>query len=330
MPECEIVNISSKEPSDAGEITLQVLRYLVTVLGVTANFFVILVFFISKIYHKNLTYLLILQQSFIDLLGCCFFLGFYNYAPPTGQGGIVFCKCRIFFWFFSSASTYNLVFIATERYVAVVQPLVFRARMNSKKTLLPLLCLPYIVAVVVVFQLAIITKYQAGKCRYCYKTTVLHFFSGLYIFLTNWLIPVSILTFCYRRVYLTLRERDKSRYRSNTPQRSEHYCVTTSTNELCNAPDPKSAGDDRYYKEQQDILITMSIIAIVFIVTITPDLLLYLVYAICSCFNFDTDPIHEVTVMLVASSMCINPFVYAFKFESFKDVVKKAYRQAFK
>ncbi|XP_071965817.1 sphingosine 1-phosphate receptor 3-like [Antedon mediterranea] len=272
-------------------VWLITLRFVVIGVGIVLNTVVTGVFLYIRMYKKSLVHGLIVQQSFLDLFGCCTFLFFYNQDAPDGEIGTVFCKGRMLFWFFAVTSTYNLVVITIERYLSIMYPFKFK----DKPILI--VCIiyitPHVIGALIVFHLAIladINEDKSGECLYNYPNNKVRFASGICIFLTLFFIPTCIMICCKGRAIWEIRSSDNWRQSHST-------------------------SDASMYK---NLAYTMCFVVIVFICTSSPNFTLYLVYIICQCFEFSTIVEHEITVLLYTSNMCINPIVYGAKMKDFR------------
>ncbi|XP_071965167.1 kappa-type opioid receptor-like [Antedon mediterranea] len=291
------------DSKDTEHFALISIRYIVGLLGIFANVFVLLMFVWAKLYKKSFTHLLLLHQSAIDVIASCLFLVYYTNDAPVGTPGTVFCKTRSIFWLFAFASTYNLVIVTIERYIAVVHPTTYRERIHGK-TNCRFLILPHIVGLAIAAHLAVIGQTNnEGKCVFEYYISSLA--SGLFIFIISWLIPSAIMVFCYTYILRGLSQRVK---RSGGAESSP------------------GRGGNALYAAQRSLTYTLLFVAIAFLLCWTPNYILYLSYTICKCFEFNSSIAHEITVILDAVNLMINPVIYAFKFNDFKITVKKFYK----
>ncbi|XP_033105885.1 proteinase-activated receptor 3-like [Anneissia japonica] len=147
------------------------LRFVVMGVGIVLNSVVTGVFMYTRMYRKSLLHGLIVQQLFVDFFGCCLFLIFYNQDAPSGNWGKAFCKCRSIFWFVVITSTYNLLMITFERFIAVVHPITYRKRNIVKRSRL-FYTLPYITSFLITFHFAIITDINEDLIGECVSNSV--------------------------------------------------------------------------------------------------------------------------------------------------------------
>ncbi|XP_071940921.1 somatostatin receptor type 4-like [Antedon mediterranea] len=281
------------------------LRFVVVGFGILLNVGVSAVFFYIKMYKKSLLHGLIFQQSIVDLLGCCTFLFFYNQDAPDGRAGRVFCKARALNWFITYTSIYNLVMITVERYIAVVHPLTYRNRNIGRKSGL-FYTIPYIIGFLISFHLAIIAdanKELPGECHYNESSKAVSVLSGLLHFLLIFFLPAGFMIFCYSRI-LSKIHRKSQENKQHTSSRKQPYVSI-----------------------KRNLVFTMLIVVIAFIITTAPNFIMYLIYNICHCFAFSTIIEHEFTVLLSTCNMCINPIIYGAKMDNFRSGVRKIWRQ---
>ncbi|XP_071940923.1 somatostatin receptor type 1-like [Antedon mediterranea] len=291
---------TSEEHDNEWLITL---RFVVIGIGIMLNVGVTAVFLYIKMYKKSLLHGLIFQQSVVDLFGCCAFLFFYNQDAPDGTEGRVFCKARALYWFMAHTSIYNLVMITVERYIAVVHPIMYRNRNIARRSCLFYL-IPYIISFLISFHLVIIAdvdKQHPGECRYSKAVSLP---SGILAFLLIFFLPACFMIYCYCRMVLQIRRRSRENLQLNPGYNKRPYVSI-----------------------RRNLVFTMLIVVVVFIITTAPNTIMYLIYNICHCFNFSTIIEHEFTVLLSTCNMCVNPIVYGAKMEDFKHGVRKIWRQ---
>ncbi|XP_033099838.1 delta-type opioid receptor-like [Anneissia japonica] len=281
-------------------------RFIVGLTGIFANVFVVMMFLWASVHKKSFTHLLLLHQSIIDSIASCLFLVYYTNAAPDGPRGNIFCKTRSSFWLFAFASTYNLVILTIERYIAVVHPVTYKEKTQEKSNK-RYLVIPYIIGIAIACHLAVIgNTNNQGKCYFEYRSDASQLASGLIIFFLAWMIPSLILVVCYTYILKGLYYRAR---RSGT--------VTS------------GHGGNNLKMAQRSLTYTLLFVAIAFFLCWTPNYVLYLSYTICQCFDFNSSVAHEITVILDAVNFMINPIIYAFKFNDFKLAVRKFYKEYF-
>ncbi|XP_071964209.1 G-protein coupled receptor 183-like [Antedon mediterranea] len=285
------------------------MRYVIGIVGVGANFLVAFVFLYNNLHKKSITHLLILHQSILDLFGCLFFPLFYNFPIYTDIRGSIICRCRTFFFYFLSASTQNLLILTIERYIAVVYPRKYFRKGQSLKKRRFLLSTPHVISVLSGIQLPIYADFvpeYPGSCDYFFPSEIIAKWSATIIFLTFWFIPVVVMSICYTRILYTLYERAKN---TSLPSRSH-------------ASRKHKLKERRRDEVERNVINTLLMIYLAFLITLTPNIIYYIIYSFCNCLNLHSSLIHDITVILNAFNLVINPFIYAFKFRDFKQGVK--------
>ena len=120
--------------------TMTIVLTCVGLLGTLGNLFVVVVIFHSSKMRSNGTNLLIIVQSCTDLF-CSLFIILTSLVTvkaddlPSGLAGDILCRVwqvRALLWGCMTMSSYSLVFIGLERYVAIVFPFKHNKRIVRK------------------------------------------------------------------------------------------------------------------------------------------------------------------------------------------------------
>ncbi|XP_071964205.1 galanin receptor type 1-like [Antedon mediterranea] len=298
-----------------GHLANLVTRYAVGIVGILANLLVVLVFILKKLYKKSSTHFLILHQSWVDMAGSLLFIIYYTMDTPAGVAGEIFCKSRAIFWHLQYASTNNLVLVTIERYVAVLHSNLYRIKFSKRKRKGMILIIPHFLALVMSLCLAIpatADKEKPWLCEVNVDSRKLVAY-GLIVFLVCWVIPTTIMVYCYARIFNTINEKAKTEV-----SRSQHDL--TSSGGKQNSVTTKNK---MYGRAQQNLIVTLCCVFIAFIICITPEYVLYLIYTLCGCFQLNLSDAHEITLTLIATNLSVNPFIYAFKFNDFRKELQK-------
>ncbi|XP_071964966.1 lysophosphatidic acid receptor 6-like [Antedon mediterranea] len=295
---------------------VNVIRYTVGIVGIFANLLVVLVFLTKKIYKKSSTHLVIFHQSWIDMAGSLLFVIYYTRDPPVGVAGEVFCKSRTLFWYLQYASTTNLVLVTIERYVAVLHSNWYRMKFSRRKRKEMILIIPHFTGVFMASYLVLVATIDEDKPWLCYydinsSGRWFQVGSGVFVFLISWFIPTTLMIYCYARIFNMIR--NKSNIEISRGQ-------TEPTNEigLGLQKENRKLTNTAYSRVQQNLIVTLFCVFIAFIITITPNIVLYVTYLFCNCFELNSSNVHEVTVTLIAVNLSVNPFIYSFKFNDFR------------
>ncbi|KAJ8030475.1 Cholecystokinin receptor [Holothuria leucospilota] len=185
-----------------------VIQCVVGCLGILGNSFVCFVF-LHRSTQRNQTNLLIVHQAFIDLLSSVLFVVYSGYDPiPDRYLNIyildaLLClvtKSRVLVFGSLAISTFNLVLISLERYCATVHSLLYRELFN-RRNLSCLIGLVWLIAPILqYFYVWRTRRFSGGACERERSTVVF----GVILFLWEYLIPVSIMTFSYVFIIKTI------------------------------------------------------------------------------------------------------------------------------
>ncbi|XP_071945479.1 QRFP-like peptide receptor [Antedon mediterranea] len=278
--------------------------------GILTNILVLIVFFHVKTNtndRNSITTSLIIHQSVIDLTSSALFMFFY--AIPEGwliiTGGTIFCKIRCTFWILAGASTVNIVFIALERYFAIVHPIKYHVRFKGKQTVYLVLPLAYIYGIVNLGHIGFIADINEHYyCDYYWNGDVIQMVCGIQVFLTLMVIPTIIIIFTYgSRPIIHTFYRRKERF-------------------------PRCYNNHRY-AVQKNIIVTFVIVSIAYFICWFPDLTVYLIHNVTGGEkpSMTNGNLHRFTVLLCASNMLINPFIYAAKCRQFREGFVRIYKK---
>ncbi len=301
----ETSNITeATDSADKGETALHVLYAIIGCLGVLGNGLVIFVFLSDFQHFKSITNMLILNQSVIDFCNSVVFLilrlspDVHN-LPQNFWGQLL---CRVWFseyimWSLCITSTVNLVFVSLERYVAVCHPVKHRHTFTQKRARIGVSCV-WIWGFTYQSYWAILHRNSFGDCREYWPSGILQLLLGLVVFILEYLLPLSIMTFAYISIIMMLRKRSKSKSVS------------------C------------FQRAKKNVTITLILVFFSYVICWTPTELTYLQYNLGGKYNFE-GPLHKTVTILVLCNMCVNPFIYTFKYEQFKTQLKKIFCSCF-
>ncbi|XP_022105717.1 galanin receptor type 3-like [Acanthaster planci] len=304
-PDTTLDNANSTAQSDdtpftTWEILLQVLYGLIGSLGILGNGLVCFVFIAKRKSFGSITNLLILNQSLIDLGDSILFLAIrFGYVAPFNDvtvWGEVVCRLWIseyFMWALFIASTVNLVFVSLERYLAICHPVKHR-NIFTKRIAKFGMALVWIIGLTYQAYWPFIQFYAEGECYPLWPSVILQRIMGVVLFLCEFLIPLIIMTFSYIRIIMVLRGRGNGKI-SNTFQQAKKNVTTT----LC--------------------LVFMS-----YVICWTPTEFTFLLFNLGREYDF-TSTTHKVVTVMVLCNMCVNPFIYAFKYDHFKKHAKRMF-----
>ena len=150
--------------------------------------------------RQSLANYFILNQSLIDLTSCAALLIYpYLNHPDLVEGSvakIIFCKAwatKWFMWGLFQASTFNLICMAPERYVAILHPLLHMTRFNRRQAMIWMVLCWVLGLMSVGFYNIYYTNYKDGICIFMVD---LHFHGGQAILLVYSSSSFSIFFLC--------------------------------------------------------------------------------------------------------------------------------------
>ena len=275
----------------------------VSVLGILGNLIVIVVIGKSATMRKTLTNILILNQSCIDLMAAvCIMLTTTRTSVAHDLSGIVgeiYCILWLSdlpLWSSLISSSYSLIMLTVERYAAVVHP-IFHHNSFSKRTVLIMAAASWFSGLIVMLAVVMPTSGVIdGRCSvmtvfpspWCQK------FCGVGLFVTQYLIPITVFITCYGRIFLYLRSRV-------SPQ------AQTSGNKVA----------VQKARASRNVLKMLVIIVVCYILCNSWNQFTFLAFNFGYTVDF-TSGYYNFTVIAIFLNCCANPFIYALNYEIFQ------------
>ncbi|XP_038045561.1 beta-1 adrenergic receptor-like [Patiria miniata] len=309
-------------------LILRVCRTIIGVVGVLGNCLVIVV--ICRVHFMHtLTNAFICHQAVIDLLGSLL-LVLQNNIPvpvplPETTAGEVLCRMWIgdaLLWVMFVTSTFSLLNLTLERYVAIVYPFKFQA-LFSKKSGAVMMIVVWLIGLLLKSYSFLIYSNIDGKCKFLQleASKVI----GPLLICLQYFAPACIMIFCYTHITITLK-RSAKQIGPLTATISNHNGVEGSHNLAASA-----MGQSRLGNEQQDSLLrarrntfkTLFIVFVTFLICWSPSQFTFFLFNV-GLIKIDYDgPLMVTSTILVASNCCINPIIYSFKYRQFRRALRK-------
>ncbi|KAJ8030476.1 5-hydroxytryptamine receptor 1 [Holothuria leucospilota] len=181
--------------------TVVVIQLLVGLLGILGNFLVCFVFLHPRT-RRNETNLLITHQAFIDVFSSFLLVAhvLYDLSRYEGSRKEYIRTVRCYIWeskllLYGSfaVSTFNLVVISLERYVATVHPL-SHSRIFTRRNLRCLIATVWVVAPIPQYGIVLKThSVSDGECIVEWAPA----FTGVILFFWEYFIPVSVMSYSF-------------------------------------------------------------------------------------------------------------------------------------
>ena len=183
--------------------------------GVVGNLLVVIVFMKYKKLFQNIKTTFIVNQSVLDgTVSLLIILATLVTTEPHGGDLAMTLHCKLWIsqvsvWGLLTSSTYNLMAISIERYLAVVHPVWHKVSFTNTRA--------YIIAIIIwVFGLVFFASYVIpttavlyGRCLVTYvfpSREIANAVAYVQIFV-NMVMPIVVHSFCYARILSALRNR---------------------------------------------------------------------------------------------------------------------------
>ncbi len=308
-----VSNASGVKENDLFEGTTIIVIYIcIGTVGIMGNSFVIYVFTKSSHMMKKMVNILLINQSVIALAASFSLVtvghvkhGGEVIATFSGVAADLYCKLigsTFIIWGLATCSTWNLVFINIERFIGVSFP-VWHKTSLSKRHIVGVICFVWIFNLIFVFfTVALTSSHSNGTCLIAteWLTNELSIFGSVISFLVQFVLPVTIMIFCYIVIIKILRQKVKvGNFVSHT----------------------QDSGQD---KKEKNVLKTLALVSVTFIVCWTPNLAIYYLHlAKIIDMTLISESFFHTTVVLVFLNFCLNPFIYAAQYKDFQKQMKK-------
>ncbi|XP_072174572.1 allatostatin-A receptor-like [Diadema setosum] len=275
------------------------------ILGVTGNGLVVVIIY-ERFSVIRSTDVLIGALAISDLITSIFVfpIPWARRVPGTILGH-AYCKLlypSFILWLCITASTYILMAICIERYLAVVHPLLF-TRIVSKRRVSLVVVLIWIITFAQVSYTLFTYRYDynINYCGSAIKTEAGKIAQAYYAFIIRLVIPVATMLITQLLIARSLRQQSKQ-FRQMTRE---------------------SKGETFHMLARNRIIKMMLIVVLVYIVAWTPNQIAYL------CFNlgyisssYRGSPLHRILTVLGFYNSCANPIIYTWKHPLFRAAVK--------
>ncbi|XP_022109157.1 alpha-1A adrenergic receptor-like [Acanthaster planci] len=299
----------------ADPLLVRIINTSLGVIGLIGNSIVVSVIFKVKFMH-TLTNALICNQAVVDLLGSLFLILTSNIAvsgPLLGTSGYhIVCHLwlsKFFVWSCFTASTVNLVSLTCERYVAIVYPFKY-VTLYTRKSVAGMVVVTWLMGLILgVAYAAAGMTFENGQCSS--TTSVGAQALNIILVVVQFFIPAILMVFLYSHMTVTLKR---------SAERIAAIAPTVSANLA--QEDRDSSGATRSENAEQSLLRarrnvfkTLLLVFVTFLVCWMPAEVMF------TMFNFGIDlsgVMHVVSVSLVATNSCVNPFIYALKYTPFQ------------
>ncbi|XP_038055735.1 octopamine receptor beta-1R-like [Patiria miniata] len=285
---------------------------IIGLLGIAGNFLVCLSIIRAKFMH-NITNYILLSLAIADFVVCLNILIFNKYVldvgdldfhPSSPLVGEILCQLfddKILVWWSSKTSVMHLMFVAIERFVAIVQPLRYK-RYFTVRRLIVLFVAMWLLSLLLQLPYMLTPDFNPDTSQ-CDRPRISTFSRIFYVF-TNFLfiiIPSICTLWCYWRILKCLRTSARTFLEENN----------------------RGPGLELLYACRK-VVQTLFIVYVAFIILWFPNLILGIIYSL-PVTTLSTPPGLNTAFKLMAfSNSVVNPFIYGFKYRQLRKAFKVA------
>ncbi|XP_077988450.1 galanin receptor 2a-like [Glandiceps talaboti] len=306
-------------------LTMNTILTFLGVLGIVGNLTVCFVILRVK-KHRTMTNIFIFNQSLIDLTSSILVIAQtvgptkYDVIVPRGIRGSILCKIwlsRYLMWSTFNVSTFNLIGLSLERYMAIVFPITYRKNFSAIKVK----C-----ACILIWAMGF--AYQSywakanynknnGTCGVHYPEGYAQKVIGLVVFFVEYLLPILIMAFSYVSMFLVLKRRLVTTLgavaHTTAPQSNG---INTSIQITSQQESPVQV------RARKNVVKMLAIVCITYATCWGPNQVMYFDYNILG--HSHSRILINSTIVMAFCNMCVNPIIYALKYEQFRSGVRNA------
>ena len=284
---------------------LQIIYYTIGTLGMLGNFFVIYVIARSPNMRTKITNMYILNQSTADFMGGFFMVMTSRYNDThreiNGLRDELYCLLwltRWPLWSIFTVSTYNLILITVERYISVIHAVWHKTSFTKTKAIASMIVIWIFGFVYFGMYMMFPTDVTNGSCGLLsnYVSDTAQGATGIMNFGVHYLIPIIIMVFCYTRMALALRN-----------------CIQ-----------PAGGQSTKMNRASKNVIKTLILVCVMFVACTSCNHFYYTMFTLGYPADFNS-AFYHFTVIMVSLNICVNPFIYVYKYESFKANIRRLF-----
>ena len=266
-----------------------------------------------------------------------------------GIAAELFCRLwltQILVWGLITSSTYNLMAISIERYIIIAHPIWHRTSFSDTKIRTSIVAIWLLGFTYITSLMVPTTRLVQGTCfpSYFWPSRKVAITVGGVNTFVNVVMPIAVHCLCYIRILTTLRARvspaDQPGLSSVavTPLPPVSTGLTDPSQSSgsrtvqwrylhkvgCTKPKMKQHGHSFNMKATKNVTKSFAIVTACFFVCWIPSKVYVFLYRLRVVSYFGD--VYQYTVILVFLNCCINPFIYAAKYDAFKKGLAKLFR----
>ncbi|XP_070538693.1 allatostatin-A receptor-like [Ptychodera flava] len=307
------------------DVVLKVIFGVIGSLGIIGNFLVcFIIIHVRSLLNSN-TNLLILNQSAIDMVSAIAFVVLYlgpTIKLPLNVLGDFICRIwasEYVLWAMFVASTFNLVALTLDRFFAIVHPIKHHNGF-SKVKIKAMICCIWVSAFVYETYWAVAHFNDNGKCSIYWYHVAFQRFSGVMVFLVQYLIPLSIMSFAYISIFLALKRRPGAMSSEEGSANNARNVLSVGQVDVARS----NSEESKNVRARKNVIKTLFIVSLSYAICWTPNAFVFLNYNLGGYLDFKS-PLYYITVVSVNCNMCVNPFIYAMKYQQFRRALRKTF-----
>ena len=324
---------------------LTAIKLVIACTGIVGNVLVVVVIMKYRKLFQQVKSVYIINQSFIDavvsaLLILTLFVRKQTIPVALAQNSL-FCKLilsQFHLWGMMLSSTYNLMAISIDRYMAIVHPLWHKISFTKTKAN-ALLVFIWLFGVLFVGSFTIPTSgVRRGRCwtSYLWPSRRVAAMVGMLSIFVNMILPIIVHCVCYVTILKVLRKRTSQ----VTPNENRDKGIATmgQGNQMSDTGVlPSTSVDAKSFQSttttvasvnegaKRNVIDTLAIVTACYFLCWIPNKLYTVLYMMGKITVFGD--LYQVTVVLVFINFCINPIIYIAKYDAFKKGVAMLFRR---
>ncbi|XP_070537555.1 galanin receptor 2a-like [Ptychodera flava] len=242
---------------------------------------------------------------------------YYSQSSVFDQFVCRFWASRYLMWSSLLASTYSLVVLTFERYLAIVYPLKYVANFTLRRAK-ALIMVSWVLAFAWQTYAILRTRVIDGQCKKIRISTEISHFIGICSFSIQYFIPLAAMAFAYTHIAIVLCPPKMLRPASAAPTT---VSVSTASSQRTEGLDERTKS---LHRARRNVYKTLCLVFLAFAICWTPNQLYFLLinFGVFSSIN---QRVHEATVALAYLNSCINPIIYALKYKQFRAGIIRAF-----
>lgn len=300
-------------------LALRIIKTIIGVVGILDNGLVILVICKVKFMHTQ-TNAFICHQAVIDFIGSLLLLLQSNVPNPdpvpATMAGEFLCRLWIgdaMLWLFFVISTFNLLGLTLERYVAIVYPLKYRTFFDRRPAI-AIMIISWLIGLLLKSYSFIIYTVVDGICKF-QRVSVSNVVGPLLIVL-QYFLPAGVMLFCYIHTAISLK---KGALRV-APMPAPIIKPGSEPSPPVVANNNDQLGS--LFRARRNTFKTLVIVFAVFLVCWSPSQITFFMFNVGWLQLEYAGALNVVSTFMVAANCCINPIVYAIKYKQFQRGVR--------